>query len=396
MNANIKSFYAHASADWRMKFTNKIVTKAVNATLTYQDGSEAVDLASGGFGHQQSDITKAVKKQVALMPLSNRVMISPTLAEFAKTLDQALPDPLAVSYICNSGEESFDGALKLAKGLHRDRFKVVVVRGSNFGSLSFATLFNELDAPNLKHLPLKPVFVTANDKDMLTNSIDDSTLAVVYEPVLVNDEITPLSTDYLEHMRVLCHQTRACMIAYEVNSGLGRYGVDFAIELSGVVPDTLVLGGALNGGCIPVGVYVTRKAINDAVYGHQNPSLHGSTTGGNPASCVAGRKAIEVMKSHKLSARQVDLGQRFSNGLKFTDSVEIKYLGSLVLLNFTCEHIAQQFQQQALASGINIAKAKSKTLTLTPPLTITDSEVDFAISRINQIALNIFDKKDTA
>ena len=102
------------------------------------------------------------------------------------------------------------------------------------------------------------------------------------------------------------------------------------------------------------------------------------------------------MKSHKLSARQVDLGQRFSNGLKFTDRVEIKYLGSLVLLNFTCEHIAQQFQQQALASGINIAKAKSKTLTLTPPLTITDSEVDFAISRINQIALNIFDKKDTA
>ncbi|WDD98793.1 aminotransferase class III-fold pyridoxal phosphate-dependent enzyme [Thalassomonas actiniarum] len=396
MTTNIEQFNAHAPNSWQQEFIGKVVIKAKNATLTYQDGSEAIDLASGGFGHQQADITQAVKKQVALMPLSNRVMISPTLAEFVKTLDQATPAPLSVSYICNSGEEAFDGSLKLAKGLHRDRFKVVVVRGSDFGSLSFASLFKEINAPTLAHLPLKPVFVEANDEEMLLRAIDDETLAVVYEPVLVGDDITVLSADYLTCMRELCHQSQAIMIAYEVNSGMGRFGVDFASELSGIAPDTLVLGGALNGGCVPVGAYVTRKAINDAVYGDKNPSLHGSTTGGNPASCVAGQKAVEVLQSKKLSARQSTLGQRFSQELMCRDKVEVKHLGSLVLLNFANHKLADSFRQQAVAAGINIARGKENTLTLKAPLTITDREVDTAIATLNQVALNLFENKEIA
>ncbi|TMP31521.1 hypothetical protein CWB99_04515 [Pseudoalteromonas rubra] len=364
-----------------VKTTSRTLQSASGATLTFDDGSTAIDLRSGGFGHGQREIVAAVKAQVEAMPLSNRVMITPVLASLVDKIAQLMPGELSVSYICNSGEESFDGALKLARGANPDRDQVVVVSGSHLGCLSYGQYFSQ-SGVSLDYLPLRPVFVEANDSKALASAITAQTLAVVYEPVLTQQQLLPLSEEFLMTMRTLSKSTGATMIAYEVNTGMGRCGRNFATELTSVVPDVMVIGGALNAGCVPVGGYVTHKALNDLVYGKQNPSLHGSTTGGNPASCVAALQALIALESQGVANRQTQIGAQLVSSID--GQASCKQAGSLVYV--TLKNAAQaDAMKLALAEAGLLVATRGHELHLTPPLMISDSELAEACATLSKI-----------
>jgi putrescine aminotransferase len=122
------------------------------------------------------------------------------------------------------------------------------------------------------------------------------------EPVATGLGIQPLPAGYLAAIREACDRTGALLIADETVTGLGRTGELFAVDHDGVVPDVLVVGGALGGGVLPVGGYVTTRAINTRLYGKRTPVLHGTTTGGNPTACVAALAALRVIQDEGIVA----------------------------------------------------------------------------------------------
>jgi len=279
-----------------------VVHSASGATVRLVDGREIIDLASGGFGYTDPRVTEAVAAQLRRLPLSPRTFLSRPLAEVADALAGLAPGELQVSYLCNSAGEAVDGAIKLARGYSRRRLELVaILPGERQGSLA------ELIAQyprwrSLARLPIRIRIVPGTDPVALRQAVTKRTCAVLLEPVATGLGIQPLPAGYLAAAREACDRTGALLIADETVTGLGRTGEMFAVDRDGVVPDVLVLGGALGGGVLPIGGYLTTRRINTRLYGRRTPVLHGTTTGGSPTACVAALAALQVIEDQRLVA----------------------------------------------------------------------------------------------
>ncbi|MBB3061934.1 aminotransferase class III-fold pyridoxal phosphate-dependent enzyme [Microbulbifer rhizosphaerae] len=383
-------FQRHAPPYLAERATGDVVVSAEGASLHLADGRTLLDAASGGFGYGVSPVVEAVQAQLRRLPLSNRVLISRTLAELVVELDKLCPTPLSVSYVCNSGDEAFEGALKLAKGLNPRRNRLLVVAGSRPGSLSYGTLLAGIGAGYLDALGMEVVPIRPNDSASLAGSLDRSTLAVVYEPVIRERGLCRLEAAFLTEMRRGCDTHGCLMIASELHTGLGFAGTPLGISLTGVVPDALVLGDALGGGQIGVGVYVTSKAINDAVYGGRNPSLHGSTTGGNPASCVAATVALRHLARERIAQRQEGLGraftERFASRAANPESLIRNYqvCGGLVSVELPGPAPADRLWRECLGAGLLLQRPRDRWLYLAPPLTVSEREWEQVLQRLQR------------
>lgn len=391
-----RDYMNHAPKFLRDQYAGIVAVSGRHAVLESAEGRPVFDFATGGFGYGVDEVAKKVQRQLRKMALSNRIMVSRRLAELVLKLHQITPTDLSVSYICNSGEEAFDASLKLAKGLNPARDTLVVVRGSQPGSLSYGLLCSEHSAPLLSALPLKAVFVDPNDAGQLQQAINERTLAVVYEPVLTKHRCLRLSPSYLATMQTLCNSHRCLMIAYELRTGLGFTGSMLSCSDRTAIPDVVVLGNALSGGMLPVGAYVTRKEINDHVYGTKNPSLHGSTTGGNPASCAAAVAALDYILTQRLPERHVQIGASLKAGL---DRLSARHAiqagepaGSIIDIFVENHEYALTLWQCLLAAGVLLEKPQGRRLVVRPALTTTLSEIDAALQVIEAGVVR-FDKE---
>lgn len=391
-----KDFFAHAPKYLRDQYAGIVAVSGRQSRLTSVDGSSFYDFASGGFGYSVGPVVAAVQAQMKKMALSNRIMVSRRLAELVTKLNDITPEPLSVSYVCNSGEEAFDGALKLAKGLNPKRDTLVVVRGSQPGSLSYGLLCAGHNQLWLSALPLKVVFVEPNDPAQLQAAVNAQTLAVVYEPILTRGQCLRLNNPYLAAVRRLCDDWQCVMLAYELRTGLGFSGALLASSESNAVPDVVVLGNALSGGLVPVGAYVTRRELNDRVYGSKNPSLHGSTTGGNPASCAAAIAAIDYLLAQQLPARHLQIGAVLSAGLEQLARTYPLTLaepeGSFVDLSLVYPQQAVALYQQLKSVGVLVQQPQHNRIQLRPMLTTSTAEVDDVLERMGTALARCFEK----
>lgn len=392
-------FFKHAPKFLREQYAGIVAVSGRHSVLEDINGRAVFDFASGGFGTGVEEVVKKVQSQLGNMALSNRIMVSRRLAELVLKLNHITPPELSVSYVCNSGEEAFDAALKLAKGLNPKRDTLVVVKGSQPGTLSYGLLCSDTGAELLGALPLNAVFVEPNNAAQLQQAINERTLAVVYEPILTKTQCIRLTPTYLQVMQALCNENRCLMIAYELRTGLGFSGAMLSCTDTGVVPDVVVLGNALSGGVLPVGAYVTRKSINDRVYGRKNPSLHGSTTGGNPASCAAATAAIEYIIAHRLPERQVQIGASFKAGLDLLasrHSMEVgQPVGSFIDFLLPSDEQAKAFWQHLLGAGLLLERPTGRRLVVRSALTTTLAEVEAAL-QVFAVAFRQLDQKTHA
>lgn len=384
------SLRRHGPAYITTSFLGRFVEAGDGAEITFDNGVKMLDFASGNFGYGISAVRDAVMEQIKKLPLSNRVLVSRNLANLVARLNRLCPDPLSVSYVCNSGEEAFDGALKLSKGLHPDRSGIVVVAGSRPGTLSYGTYCAGIGRHYLDALSLHVVEVAADDVSALERAVDDNTLAVVYEPVLTARGTRRLAPDYIRAIRDSCDRTGSLMLTYEVKTGLGITGHRLASEFTNVVPDIVVLGGALSGGQVPIGAYVTRKDVNDAVYGRKNPSLHGSTTGGNPASCVAACAALDYIREEKLDERhrrfEEILKVRLANVVKLSSGLiatNAQIAGSLVAIKMSTPLAADALWSLCIDAGLLLQRPDHEWLYFHPPLATSIDELDIALERFS-------------
>jgi len=184
------------------------------------------------------------------------------------------------------------------------------------------------------------------------------------------------------------------LIADEIVTGLGRTGWLLAIAREGVNPDVLVLGNVLGAGLLPMGAYVTTKAINDRVYGRRTPVLHGSTTGGNPAACVAALAVLRVIEEDDVCSRSRRLGQCLDRALREVHRGWSSKLGVPVTAGLLASipvrdsRTAPLIQAEALGRGVLVGVQGTAGgpawLTVRPPLLITASELQSGLDSLVQ------------
>jgi putrescine aminotransferase len=374
-----------------------LVVAAAGATLTLEDEREVIDLASAGFGYGHPKLVERVRQQVSCMPLSSRMFYSRPLAQLAQRLSDLLPGALQVCFFGNAGTEAVEGALKLVKGFHRGRQKLVSALGAYHGASTGALAVSGL--PPLRsalNAPVRRPFdlhcVAYGNVEATLAAIDDRTAAVLLEPTLTGQRVQVPPRGYLAAVRRRCDEVGALLVLDEVTTGLGRTGRRWGMEHDGIVPDVVAVGGALGGGMLPIGCYVATKPLNDRVYDKRDPLLHANTTGGNPSACVAALAALEVMDDEGLPARAAEHGSLISHCLRqlkarFPELVSaVACQGLLAGLQLNDLEQARTLQRAALQRGallrLDGATSGEPWLGIRPPLLASSRELERGLAAL--------------
>lgn len=366
------------------------------------NGKEYIDCL-GGFGiynvgHRNPKVVKAVTDQLKHQALHSQDLLDPLRAMLAKILADITPGDLKYAFFTNSGTESVEAALKLAK-MYSDRTTFIsttrAFHGKSLGSLS-GTAKGMFRKP---FLPLIPGFrhVPFGDIDMMRKTFETCALvgeevaAVILEPIQGEGGIILPPEGYLKQVRELCDKFGALLIFDEVQTGMGRTGKMFAAELYDVVPDIICLAKAFGGGVMPAGAVVAKEEVFKSWF--PNPFMHTTTFGGNPLACAAAIATIGILLEENLPERAAVVGEYFLKELKeaaygHEDLVqEIRGQGLMIGIEFHQDEIGYDVSKGMFDRGVLVAGTliNSKTIRIEPALTISYDEVDKVVSTFKEV-----------
>lgn len=360
-------------------------------TLVDTQGQEFIDCL-GGFGifnvgHRNPTVVSAVQNQLEKQPLHSQELLDPLRAMLAKTLAALTPGKLKYSFFCNSGTESVEAALKLAKAYQSPRGKFTFIattgafHGKSLGALSatakstFRKPFMPL-LPGFRHVPFGDINAM---RTVLTEcrKTGDDVAAVILEPIQGEGGVILPPQGYLPAVRKLCDEFGALLILDEVQTGMGRTGKMFACEHENVQPDILCLAKALGGGVMPIGATVATEEVFSVLF--DNPFMHTTTFGGNPLACAAALATINVLLEQNLPAQAEQKGDMLLDGFlqlgrEYPDLVQdARGKGMLMAIEFVDNEIGYNFASEMFRQRVLVAGTlnNSKTIRIEPPLTLT-------------------------
>lgn len=362
-----------------------VFVRGYGSRLWDADGREYIDCAAGigvaNVGHAHPVLTQAITAQAQTLMVSPELAYNDRRAELLARLVSLLPAGLERLFLCNSGSEAVEGAIKFAR-LSTGRKGVVATmrgfHGRTLGALS-ATHKPQYREP---FLPLLPGFthVPFGNVEHMEAMITADTAAVLVEIVQGEGGVRPGTAAYFQAVRHLCDQRGALFIVDEVQTGYGRTGRWFACEHMGIVPDLLCLGKAMAGG-VPMGAV----AIGTSVRG-LTPGVHGSTFGGNPLACTAALATLDIIEQEKLTARAAELGHYLQAQLRRINSPlirDVRGLGLMVGIDLKVRVVP--ILQALLARGVLALNAGPTVIRLLPPLIITQDELDLVVTALADI-----------
>ncbi|NHM33557.1 putrescine aminotransferase [Neobacillus terrae] len=366
------------------------------------NGKEYIDCL-GGFGiynvgHRNPKVVKAVTDQLKRQALHSQDLLDPLRAILAKILADITPGDLKYAFFTNSGTESVEAALKLAK-MYSERTTFIsttrAFHGKSLGSLSgtakgmFRKPFLPL-IPGFRHVPFGDIDMMRKTFEVCT-SVGEDVAAVILEPIQGEGGIILPPENYLKGVRELCDQFGALLIFDEVQTGMGRTGKMFAADLYEVVPDIICLAKAFGGGVMPAGAIVAKEEVFKSWF--PNPFMHTTTFGGNPLACAAAIATIGVLIEEKLPERAAEVGGYFLEELQeaakgHEDKVlEIRGKGLMIGIEFHKDEIGYEVSKGMFDLGVLVAGTliNSKTIRIEPALTISYEEVDKVVSTFKQV-----------
>lgn len=393
-----------AAIEWRATGPN---------TLIDTNGKEYLDCL-GGFGifnvgHRNPTVVKAVEQQLAKQPLHSQELLDPLRALLAKMLANLAPGDLKYCFFGNSGTESVEAAIKLAKAYQSPHGKTAFIatnggfHGKSLGALSatskavFRKPFTPL-VPGFRHVPFGDLEAM---RDALYASLNtgDGVAAVILEPIQGEGGVILPPADYLPGVRKLCDEVGALLIIDEVQTGMGRTGKMFACEHSGVVPDILCLAKALGGGVMPISATLASEKVFSVLF--DNPFLHTTTFGGNPLACAAGIAAVNVLLEERLPEQAARVGAYLLQGLQdlaadYPDLiVTVRGQGLLQAIEFQHNQLGYQFSKGMFDADILVAGTliNAKTVRIEPPLTFTEPLIDRLLTTADTVLKGIREKQ---
>jgi putrescine aminotransferase len=358
--------------------------------------NEYLDCVGGygafSLGHLHPRVVHAVKQQLEKEALKSHYFMSIELADLCELLSEVMPGDLQYSFICNSGTEAVEGALKSAR-VHTGRSGYVGAingfHGKTFGGLSVSgrEVYKEPFYPLLsgtKHVPF-------GDADAMAEAVDENTAAVILEVIQGEGGVIVPPDDYLPKVRQICNERGALLILDEVRTAFGRTGAMFASQHYGVVPDLVTMAKALGGGVMPIGAFSAKPEIWHSMF-NKNPYLHSSTFGGNPLACVAAIAAIKTTIEEDLVNRSATLGEKLLTSLqgiqaKYPELIrEVRGKGLLAGIEFQLDDFAALVIGSCGRRNLLVAYSLNnpKVIRVEPPLIITPGELDRAIQIIDE------------
>ena len=354
------------------------------AWLIDEDGREWLDAYGGhavaSTGHSHPHVVQAIAEQAATLLFYSAAVPLPQRERLARELADRCPPPLDRVFLCNSGAEANENALHLARRA-TGRSGIVSLEGGWHGR-TVATLACTDGAKyeawaRGAGMPLSRR-VPFDDVAALERAVDDTTAAVILEPVQGMSGARDCAPALLEAARAACDRTGAALIFDEVQCGVGRCGAFTAAEAYGVVPDALTLAKGLASG-LPAGAVVVGAKLGAGV---KTGDL-GSTFGGGPVACAAALATLEVIDRERLIENAIAVGEQLRRGALAAGVRRVTGRG--LLLGLHLGRPAAPVQQALFARRILTGTAADpQVLRLLPPLTLAHAEADLVLTALSE------------
>jgi len=353
----------------------------------YLDFMSAYSAVSHGHAHPR--LLQVLVEQAQQLAVASRAYHSTTLGPFLAALVEAadLPAP-ARALPASGGCESVETAIKAvrrwgyrAKRIAPDRATIAVARGNFHGRSTTVVGFSTEPSYRADFGPFAPGFRHFDfaDIDSLSAAIDETTCAVLLEPIQGEAGIIVPPPGYLTAVRRLCDERRVLLILDEIQSGLGRTGAMFAYMHENIRPDGVIVGKALGGGLLPVSAFVATAAVLD----HMGPGSHGSTFGGNPLAARVGLEALRVIRDERLVERSRTLGEHLLarlSGLVSPLIRDVRGRGLWVGVELDPRRVSARAVVERMAErGVLTKDTHETVIRFAPPLTIEREQLDWGI-----------------
>lgn len=360
-----------------------VAVRGEGALLFDEEDNAYIDCAAGigvaSLGHSHPKLVEAIQKQAARLITCPNILYNDVRSELLKKLVDVAPENLTQAYLCNSGTEANEAALKFAR-LHTGRPNFVTAmrgfHGRTMGSVSatFTKKYREAFEPLVPGFDYVPL----NKIEKLEAAIDENTAAVMLELVQGEGGVNPIQADYITAARKLCDERGALLIIDEIQTGFCRTGKFFACEHFDLQPDIMTVAKAMGGG-VPIGATLLSADINVA------PGLHGTTFGGNPLACAAAIAAIEVYQSENLAQRATELGEYFETRLMEKELSQVRTIRRLgLMIGIELKQKAQEKLALLLEHRILALPAGANVIRMLPPLVIEKEQIDRVIEVLHE------------
>lgn len=401
-------------------YTNLEVAKGKGAYLISIDGRKYLDFASGigvtNIGHCHPKVISAAMNQAEnLIHACAGIVYYEANIALAEKLKSICPGNLNMSFLCQSGSEAIESAIKMAKFVTK-RQGILAFKGSFHGrTLGALSITSSKDKYRKPYEPLLPnvhfssypyCYRCAENKEKcgikclkeveekIEKAGKEAIAAAIIEPVLGEGGYIPAPKDFLKGLRSICNKNGILLIFDEVQSGFGRTGKMFAMEHFDVLPDAIALAKAIASG-FPLGALVSTEELMKA----WEPGAHGGTMSGNPVSCAAALATIDVIEKGRLV---IEAAKQGSYMLEKLDKLKSKYdiigdvrgLGLMIGIEFVKDRrskepdadIVKRIREIALQKGLILISCgmHDQVIRLVPPLMITKEQVDSAINILDE------------
>jgi acetylornithine aminotransferase/acetylornithine/N-succinyldiaminopimelate aminotransferase len=369
------------------------MVKGSGCRLTDADGKEYLDFMAGiavcALGHAHPEITKAICLQAAeLVHVSNLYYTEPQIALAEMITENSFGEKL---FLCNSGAEANEAAIKLARIYSGEgRYKIISFSGSFHGRTLATVAATGQPKFHKGFEPLPEGFSHApfGDLQALEQLIDDSTCAILLEPLQGEGGVRPLSKEYLQGIKALCDKHGLLLIFDEIQTGIGRTGTLFAYQQLGIEPDILTMAKALGNG-LPIGAMMTSAQIAAPFI----PGTHASTFGGNPVASAAAVATLKIMLADGFLAEVKRKGEYFQAELnklveRFPAMISsVRGMGLLVGAVLTEQGVAQgtEIVNKMFERGFLMNFAGNVALRFVPPLIVTKEEIDSLVGALAEV-----------
>jgi acetylornithine/LysW-gamma-L-lysine aminotransferase len=360
------------------------IVRGQGARLFDSEGNSYIDCVGGqgaaNLGHAHPAILEAIQEQAAQLISCPEFFLNPVRAQYQAALCEAAN--MERVFLCNSGSEANDGAIKIAKLVTGRGGIIATMRGFHgrtIGALSttwekkYREAFEPL-MPGVTHIPY-------NNLERLEAALDENTAAVILEPVQGEGGVHPADEGYLRAAAELCRANGSLLILDEIQTGFGRTGVLFAKDFDDVQPDILTVAKSMAGG-LPMGAVLLGERV-----GELPPASHGSTFGGNPLVCAAGIAALEVYQSGDLIARVDARGEEVREHLRqnLPEAAYREVRGRGFLFGIELRGKVAPILKALQDRGVLALPAGMTVLRLLPPLVIEDDDLWQAVEIIEEV-----------
>ena len=361
-----------------------VLVRGRNARVWDDQGKEYIDCVAGhgvaNVGHCNEKVVAAIEKQARQLISCSGIFYNDARALILQKLVSIAPGSLQRAFLCNSGSESIEAAIKFARFTTKRKDFICAMRGFHGRTMgAMSATFNPEYRKDFEPIVHGFHYVPFNHFGKLKETVNDDTAGVIMEIVQGEGGVNIGNGEYFADVRKLCDERGILLIIDEVQTGFCRTGKMFACNHFDLEPDIMCLAKAIAGG-LPMGAVLCSDKV-------QIPfGKHGSTFGGNPLACAAAIAAIDYMLENRLDEQAKDKGDYFVGKVKehkFANVREVRNLG--LMIGIELKEKSTPYISKLIEKGVLAMPAGATVLRLLPPLTISKEELDFVVEKLVEV-----------